>query len=341
MLRLQHADLALALPWLSALLRRDRFALHLLGKQHWGGRLVSGAEAAIGIDLGGTNLRWAVIDREGRRLYYDRTERPRSAEEIVADLHRAIGECLERHPEVAGAGVAVPGIVRGGVVTSTNLGWTSLPLGQALADAPVPVTVMNDMQAGAVGELHCGRARGLSNVVFVTISTGIGAGIILDGEPYHGANGLAGEVGHMVVDLNGLLCGCGRRGCWEMIASGTAHRRRIREAYQSGTWPNLEEEPTPDAVTDHARSGDRAARALVLRTARYLGIGVANLVNLYDPEAVIFTGGFARKNWDLMEEYLTHEVRDQAFSQNTRLLLTELGDDAGLVGAAALVLRSG
>jgi glucokinase len=295
---------------------------------------------AIGIDLGGTNLRWAVVDRGGNRLFQDRAERPRSLEQIVAELHRAMRECLERYPGVVGAGIAVPGIVRGGVVTSTNLGWTNVPLLQALLDTPVPVTVMNDMAAGAVGELHCGRARGFSNVIFVTISTGIGAGIVLDGQPYRGANHLAGEVGHMVVDLNGLLCGCGRRGCWEMIASGTAHRRRIREAFQSGTWPNLQSEPTPDEVTEHARSGDRAARALVLRTARYLGIGVANLVNLYDPEAVIFTGGFARKNWDLIEDYLTHEVRDQAFSQNTRLLLTELGDDAGLVGAASLVLRS-
>ena len=164
-------------------------------------------------------------------------------------------------------------------------------------------------------------------------------GIILGGEVYSGASSLAGEVGHMVVDLNGLLCGCGRRGCWEMIASGTAHKRRIREAYQSGTWPNLDEEPTPAEVTDRARNGDRAARALLLRTARYLGIGVSNLANLYDPEAVIFTGGFARSNWDIIHEYLEREVREQAFSQSTRLLLTELGDDAGLVGAAALMLR--
>lgn len=294
---------------------------------------------AIGVDLGGTNLRWAVVDDGGSRLYQDRVPRPHSPEEIVRAVGCAVDECRRRFPHALGAGVAVPGIVTAEGITSNNLGWNRLPLAEMLSGMPIPAKVLNDMAAGAVGELHFGRARGFSNVVFLTISTGIGAGIILDGEVYRGANGLAGEVGHMVVDLNGLLCGCGRRGCWEMIGSGTAHRRRIREAYLSGTWPNMTEEPTPEDVTGHARAGDRAARALVLRTARYIGIGVSNLANLYDPEAVIFTGGFARSNWDLVEGYLLQEVRDQAFSKNVRLLLTELGDDAGLLGAAALMLR--
>lgn len=294
---------------------------------------------AIGIDLGGTNLRWAVVDETGERLYQDRIERPHSAEEIVAEIHRGIRACLEAHPDAAAAGIAIPGVIHPEGITSNNLGWTGFPLAQALGDLPVPARIVNDMAAGAMGELHCGRARGMDNVIFLTISTGIGGGIILNRQVYSGANALAGEVGHMVVDLNGLLCGCGRRGCWEMIASGTAHRRRIREAYQSGTWPNLEQEPTPGEVTERARSGDRAARALVLRTARYLGIGVSNLANLYDPQAVIFTGGFARNNWDIIDDYLLREVREQAFSQNVQLLLTELGDDAGLVGAAALMLR--
>jgi len=200
--------------------------------------------------------------------------------------------------------------------------------------------VENDMNAGAFGEKTHGRARGMRDVIFLTISTGIGAGIIVGERIYRGSGGLAGEVGHTVVDLNGLLCGCGRRGCWEMIGSGTAHRRRIREAFASGTWPQMTEEPTPAEVTRRAATGDRAAHALVLRTARYIGIGVANLVNLYDPEAVIFTGGFARGNWDLIADYLLDEVRSQAFSQSTCLLLTELGDDAGLIGAASLACEA-
>jgi glucokinase len=250
-----------------------------------------------------------------------------------------VAECRKAEPEIAGIGVAVPGVVANGTVTANNLDWQRFPLAASLGIRDTPVLVANDMSAGALGELTFGRARGMRNVIYLTVSTGIGSGIILDGEVYRGANGSAGEVGHTVVDLNGLLCGCGRRGCWEMMASGTAHGRRVREAYASGTWPNLDHEPTPAEVTERAREGDRAARALVLRTARYLGIGVTNLANLYDPEAVIFTGGFARSNWDLIREYLENEVREQALVPSVQLLLTSLGDDAGLLGAASLVFH--
>ncbi len=294
---------------------------------------------AIGIDLGGTNLRWAVIEADGSILRHERQTRPKTPEEIVSALRSALAKASDAFPDASGAGIAVPGVIRGGLVTSYNLGWNQYDLAARLEDLPLRVRLLNDMSAGALGELFSGRARGFSNVIFVTISTGIGAGVIVNGDVYRGAHGLAGEVGHMVVDLNGLLCGCGRRGCWEMIASGTAHKRRIREAFTSGTWPNIDQEPTPEEVSELARRGDKAAKALILRTARYVGIGVANLANLYDPEAVIFTGGFARNNWDLIEDYLNQEVHEQAFSPHVQLLLTELGDDAGIVGAAASVLR--
>lgn len=296
---------------------------------------------AIGVDLGGTHLRWAVVNHAGDRLHQGKALRPREAEEVIRAIAGGIRECLAYHPGAIGVGLAVPGIITRSLVTSNSLDWHGFPLLNSLSEIPLPIQLTNDMAAGAVGELHYGRARGAENVIFITVSTGIGAGIILRRQVYRGANGLAGEVGHTVVDLNGLLCGCGRRGCWEMIASGTAHRRRIREAYQSGTWPNLDHEPDPAEVTRRAASGDRAARALVLRTARYVGIGVSNLVNLYDPEAIVFTGGFARHNWEIIREYLLQEVRDQSFDQFVRLELTALGDDAGVMGAAALVLNPG
>jgi glucokinase len=294
---------------------------------------------AVGIDLGGTNLRWAVIDPTGEIRFHEKAKTPRHLPEKLDLVRRAVRDCRERFPDVAGVGIVVAGIVRLGRVTSMNMDWQEYPLAEALALPDIPLLVENDMNAGALGEITFGRTRGLQNVIFLTVSTGIGAGIILGGEIYRGANGLAGEVGHTVVELNGLLCSCGRRGCWEMIASGTAHRRRIREAFGSGTWPNLDEEPTPEQVTQRAMAGDRAARALILRTARYLGIGVANLINLYDPDAVIFTGGFARNNWELIYDYLLTEAREQAFSQQTELLLTALGDDAGILGGASLVFR--
>jgi glucokinase len=291
---------------------------------------------AIGIDLGGTNLRWAVVDDEGNMRLHRRQPTPSDTEGTVQAIREAVAAGRQEYPEVAGVGVAVPGVVFGGEVTSTNLDWERFPLARELQSLDLPCVVENDMNAGAFGEKSFGRARGMENVIFLTISTGIGAGIIIGGRIYRGSGGLAGEVGHTVVDLNGLLCGCGRRGCWEMIGSGTAHRRRIHEAFSSGTWPRLTEEPSPEEVTRRAAEGDRAARALVLRTARYVGIGVSNLINLYDPEAIVFTGGFARGNWELIHDYLLTEVREQAFSQSTHLLLTELGDDAGILGAASL-----
>jgi glucokinase len=295
---------------------------------------------AIGVDLGGTNLRCAVVDEAGKILLHHRRPTPRTAEDTVQAIQEAVASGRAQYPSVVGVGVAVPGVVFGGEVTSTNLDWERFPLAHELRLSDLPCVVENDMNAGAFGEKSFGRARGMQDVIFLTISTGIGAGIIVGGQIYRGCGGLAGEVGHTVVDLNGLLCGCGRRGCWEMISSGTAHRRRIREAFASGTWPKLTEEPTPAEVTGRAAAGDRAARALVLRTARYMGIGVANLINLYDPEAVIFTGGFARGNWDLIHDYLLSEVREQTFSQSTHLLLTELGDDAGILGAASLAFAA-
>jgi glucokinase len=294
---------------------------------------------AIGIDLGGTNLRSAVVDGEGAIRYHQRRPSPKAVPEVVAAVRESVEDCRKRFPEVCGAGVAVAGVVTEDLVSSVNLDWQDVAFHRELGIDDLPVVIENDMNAGAFGELTFGEGRGLRNLIFVTVSTGIGAGIIMNGTIYRGANGLAGEVGHTVVDLNGLLCGCGRRGCWEMIASGRAHQRRIREAFESGTWSNLTQEPTPEQVTQRAHAGDRAARALVMRTARYLGIGVSNLVNLYDPEAVVFTGGFARNNWELIDDYLHNEVREQAFSQRTRLCLTHLGDDAGILGAAGIAME--
>ena len=292
----------------------------------------------MGIDLGGTNLRCAVVADAGSILEQHRTETPTERGKIVPLLQSTIRQCVERHPEIKAIGIGVPGTVRDGIVYSNNLSWKDFPLRNLLGIETVPVVVENDINAAAVGEWAFGAARGMKNAILLTVSTGIGAGILIDGKLSRGAHGVAGEVGHTVVDLNGILCGCGRRGCWEMIASGTAHRRRIREAYLSGTWPNLSSEPTPEQVTERARAGDRAALALVRRTARYLAIGIANLVNEYDPEAIILTGGFARPNWDLIDGYIRTEVEEQSLVSGVRLMLSQLQDDAGVMGAASLAM---
>lgn len=306
------------------------------GVRTHGGRL----RAALGVDLGATHFRQAVVDIDGNVMEQSTSDTPSERARVVPMLQQSIRDYLRRMPELEGVGIGVPGTVRDGVVHSNNLSWQHFPLRDVLGIESTPVLIENDINAGAVGELTFGAIRGMRNAILLTVSTGIGAGILIDGKLYQGAHGIAGEVGHTVVDLNGILCGCGRRGCWEMIASGTAHRRRIREAFLSGTWPNLTAEPSAEDVTERARSGDRAALALVRRTARYLAIGIANLVNQYDPEAVVLTGGFARNTWDLIYSYVSTEVEEQALVPDVRLLLSRLEDDAGVLGAASLVFHS-
>jgi glucokinase len=294
----------------------------------------------VAIDLGGTHLRGALVSPGGEMLAHSRATRPRGAAEIVGAIRSLVQQLSdEGRGAIAGVGISVPGVVSGGRITANNLDWHDFALAEALGDLGIPLVVANDMKAAALGERRFGRGRGLDNLILLTVSTGIGAGIIIGGRIYDGAHGIAGEVGHTVVVVNGLLCSCGRRGCWEMLASGTAHNRRIIEAFESGTWPNLTACPTPQQVTERATSGDRAALALVRRTARYIGIGCANLVNLYDPQAIVFTGGFARANWELIADEVRREVHEQALIPGGDMLLTELGDDAGLLGAATLVLE--
>lgn len=295
---------------------------------------------AIGIDLGGTNLRSGLVYPNGEIRHLSREETPKDRDRIFPRLQEIINALSDETP-IAAVGIAVPGAVEGDEVISNNLGWQDVRVADRLDTRGVPLLVENDMSAAAAGE-HCfGAGRGCNNMILLTISTGIGAGIIIGGKLQTGAHGVAGEVGHHVVNLNGLLCGCGRRGCWEMIASGTAHKRRVREAFRDGTWPNLTEEPTVADVTRMAENGDKAAIALLKRTGRYIGIGLANLVNLYDPDVIVLTGGFARNTWNLLHKYMEDEMDEQALTASVNLALTELGDNAGLLGAATLARAAG
>jgi glucokinase len=294
---------------------------------------------AIGIDLGGTRLRSGLVTPDGRIEHLTREETPRDRALIFPRLQEIIDD-LRSHGPVAAVGIAVPGAVEDDIVISNNLGWNGIHVAENLRIDGVPLRVENDMSAAAAGEHTFGAGRGCRNMVLLTVSTGIGAGIIIGGKLQRGAHGVAGEVGHHVVNLNGLLCGCGRRGCWEMIASGTAHKRRIREAFRDGTWPNLHDEPSVADVTHMAEGGDKAAIALLKRTGRYLGIGLANLVNLFDPDVIVLTGGFARNTWNLLHQYMESEMDEQALTSSVNLALTELGDDAGMLGAATLARQN-
>ena len=341
---------------------------------------MAGAERGrwvAGVDLGGTKiaaglLRWTpgrqgvggpALPAEPLALVA-RTRRPTPAREgpaaVLAAMAEAVRElCAQAGVEpsaLAAAGVGAPGpldAARGVVVRAPNLGWHEVDVvGPLRAALGCPVFLENDANAAALGEWWAGAGRGARHFVYVTVSTGIGGGIVLDGRLYTGAHGAAGEVGHMVVAPGqGPVCGCGQRGCLEALASGTAIARRAQEALRAapaGQGQMLLElaGQRPDGVdarvvAEAARRGDALARQVLEETWRYLGAGLVTLVNLLDPEVVALGGGVARMG-ELMLQPLRRHLQEHAVpgpARGTRLVAAELGDDAGVLGAAAVALQ--
>lgn len=309
-----------------------------------------------GIDLGGTKLAAGVVDEQGRLVA--RLERPTPVAQGPGAVLQAMAEAVEElarqaglaPSELAAVGVGAPGpldAARGVVVRAPNLGWQDVdvagPLSRRLG---VPVFLENDANAAAVGEWHAGAGQGSRQFIYITVSTGIGGGIVLDGRLYTGAHGAAGEVGHMVVmPDDGPLCGCGQRGCLEALASGTAIARRARQRLQAQSnresllWELADGElERVDArlVGEAARRGDRLACEVLDETWRYLGAGLVTLANLFDPEVIALGGGVSRLG-EMMLRPLQEHLRRHAVAgpaTGTRLVLAKLGPDAGVVGAA-------
>lgn len=287
----------------------------------------------IGVDLGGTSIRVAVVDASGSIV--SRVERPTpvgSEPDLLAALEGAIGEVFTAG--VAAIGVAVPSRIdraRGRAVSSTNVPLDDLDLRDIVARRfGRPAQIENDATAAAIGEWQLGAGRGSRNLVMLTLGTGIGGGLILDGRPYRGTSGAAGEIGHIVVDLDGPPCQgtCNGRGHLEGLASGTAAAALARDLFG----------PDADAHTlvDAAEGGNRDAIAALERIGRYLGAGIASLVNLLEPELVVVGGGFAAAGELLLGPARAVLARDGVTpSRDTvRVVLAALGVDAGLVGAA-------
>jgi glucokinase len=306
-------------------------------------------------DLGGTHLRAAIVDDKGSihfRLKQD-TPRADSAVEIVRSLVAAAHECEKQTTAKTGRScnfkaisVVVPGTVnveKGMVVTAPNLRCLDgFPLTSALTDElRRPAFLENDANAAAVGEMWRGAGRGHSTIVCVTLGTGVGGGIILEGELWRGVDGAAAEIGHMGVDpFGGVACGCGSRGCLEVYASATAIVRMTREA--SPRYPDsslrINENLTAEMIYAAGVAGDELALEVFRRMGVYLGIGLANLINIINPEMIVIGGGVAN-GWDLFERYMNQQVAERAFpllADRVKIVRAECGDDAGLLGAAKL-----
>ena len=232
------------------------------------------------------------------------------------------------------------------VTEAPNLGWTDVPLVDLVsAKLGLPAMLENDAAAAAYGEMKFGAARGKRHVVYVTLGTGIGGGIIIDGRIYGGASGAAGEVGHMVLEPDGVRCNCGARGCLEALASGPAIARDAAQAAAEGRSQALadlgaSQDLTAELVLEAAQQGDEVARQVIQRAGRYLGLGLIGLLNTFNPEALILGGGLLGLG-DLYLKPAFDAARECGFDQildDVIMTIAELGGRSGALGAAALML---
>jgi glucokinase len=311
----------------------------------------------IGVDLGGTQIRALVCDGQGQVL--SRAATLTLAQEgcaaVIERIHQTIIEAVGTLPweAVAGIGVGAPGPLdpySGVVVHAPNLpGWDGVPLRSIIAERfGRPVELGNDANLAALGEQRFGAGRGVADMVYMTVSTGIGGGIIAGGELFLGHGGFAGEIGHQTILVDGPLCGCGNRGCLEALAAGPAIGRMGREAAALPRGAALLAlaggdiaAVTARTVSKAAAGGDAAAIEILRRAATYIGIGLANLCNILNPELFVLGGGVTNSGaffLDMIRE--TIPLHAMAAMRNVRVVRAALGDDVVLMGAVALIDRA-
>lgn len=305
---------------------------------------------AIGADLGGTKLLLGVLDGGPEVAWESRESSTGASQEgLVELLAREIGEARAARPGVAAVGLGIPARIdyeRGLAISAVNLPIEDLPVRDLLAERTgLPVFVDNDANLAAFAEQLYGAARGASDIVMLTIGTGIGGGLVLGGEIYRGAIGAGAELGHVSIEMDGPPCqgSCPGRGCVETYASGTALSREGREAAERepgsalGGMLAAGREIDGAAVTEAALGGDAAAIGVLELAGRRLGVALAGFANVFEPEAIVIGGGVIAAG-DLLLEPARAELRARALPpmDRTPVLAAELGEDAGMIGAAAL-----
>lgn len=310
-------------------------------------------------DLGGTYTKVALVNTNGEfKLEATRPTSVKSAKDLVDNACSLIDELLAaaglKAKDVDGIGFGVAGLVdfrTGVVVSAPNLPLRNTPVKRLIEDRfRRPVAVDNDAAAAILGEARFGAGKGLKDLVMVTIGTGIGGGIIIDGELYRGATGSAGEIGHMVIDMNGPACRCGNQGCFEALASGRAIAIRARSAVRATGGKSLImklakgdlKAVTGELVAQAAAEDDRAAIAVLKETGRIVGVGLANVVNIFNPEMIVLGGGVMEGDKVILREALTEVKRCalQANREAVKIVKSSLGAKAGLLGAAVLAMEA-
>lgn len=306
--------------------------------------------SAVGLDVGGTKAAGLVVTEEGEILARQVAETPADDVDATMETLFDVIDTLRKEGDPVAVGIGGAGMVdfEGGVMRyAPNLAWRELPVRDMVSERTgLPCVLDNDANAACWGEYRFGAARGYRYVLLVTVGTGIGGGIVSDGALYRGVHGFAAEVGHVVVDPEGPVCGCGNRGCWEMVASGRALDRLGREAaeeHPEGLIATLAGagEVVGRHVTEAAGQGDDVARRIIGEVGQRLGTGIAGLVNVLDPELVVVGGGVADIGPELFDPahqaYLA-TVLAPDHRPEVPIVPAALGNDAGSIGAAAMAL---
>jgi len=313
----------------------------------------------LAIDLGGTKIFAAIISNKGQVMArkYCLTLADEGPEAVISRILSAIDHLLSQRnidsSQLDSISIGAAGAIdveRGLITSSPHLpGWHDVPLRDIVKEKyKVDTFLINDAGAAALGEYHFGAGQGVNNLILLTVGTGIGGGIIINGRLYSGASGSAGDIGHMVIDVNGPRCSCGNTGCLEALVSGEAvakeATRRIRQGGRSSLTEVVGgkiENITAEEVSIAARDGDSLASEVILQAATHLGVGLVNIVNIFNPEMIIIGGGMAKMG-NLLLNPARQVVRERAFqlpAQAVQIVPAQLGDDAGVLGAAVFAFQ--
>ena len=310
----------------------------------------------IGIDLGGTNIVAGLVDENCKIVTTAtvKTNLPREAEAIIDDMvmlcHKVVEQQGISFADVEYVGVGCPGtcnVETGEVEYANNLGFSHLPLGTMMQEKlNKPVYIDNDANAAALGEAMAGATRDAQKSVCITLGTGVGSGIVLDGKIYGGSNYAGGELGHTVIAMDGEPCTCGRRGCWECYSSATALMRQTRAAMEQNPDSLMWQLCDGDIAKvdgrnpfEAAKQRDAAGQAVVDRYVQYLACGLVNVSNIFQPDVVCVGGGVCRQGENLLgpvRKLIEQDRYSKFCAKQTKLCVAELGNDAGIVGAACL-----
>jgi glucokinase len=317
-------------------------------------------EYFVGVDLGGTKILAGVFDPQLNCLGRNKmsTKPERGANEVIVRVARcvrdAIDECDLDAKLLRGVGIGAPGSIDselGRVIFAPNLQWQDVPLKKILEkELDVPVSIENDANCAMLGIFETELQAKPSHVIGLFIGTGIGGGVIIDGKLYHGFDGTAGEIGHMVIEVGGPKCNCGNRGCIEALASRTAIFRKIHAAIKTGQKTMLTDMLGPELndlrsgdLRKAIRKGDKFVEKVVEEAAEYIGIAVANLANVLNPQTVVLGGGVIDALGDEMMAIITETAEDYIMSgtnKSIEIVASKKGDDAGIIGAAVLARRA-